>query len=58
MALGELGFVRYKENLLDHWRVEILENGKLKGCRASLRNFWTPLLNHDTVEYDTFLETF
>lgn len=57
MSLGELGFVRYKANLLDHWRTEILENGKLKGCRSSFKNYWEPLLKHDTVEYYYSLPT-
>eukprot|EP01121_Diplochlamys_sp_Union-15-3_P001834 TRINITY_DN11597_c0_g1_i1.p1 TRINITY_DN11597_c0_g1~~TRINITY_DN11597_c0_g1_i1.p1 ORF type:complete len:153 (+),score=18.90 TRINITY_DN11597_c0_g1_i1:72-530(+) len=51
MSLGELGFVRYKEPLVNHWKNEILNNNLLQSCKSSLLRFWEPLTHHDTPEY-------
>ncbi|KAL6063517.1 Opioid growth factor receptor-like protein 1 [Balamuthia mandrillaris] len=51
LSLGQLGFVRYKEPLVQHFMVEIGENGLLPDCKEPLYKEWLPLLSHDTMEY-------
>jgi hypothetical protein len=49
--LGELGFRRYKQPLLDHFIKEIKRNEVLKACKRSLEDFWIPLLDENSAAY-------
>jgi hypothetical protein len=40
-SLGQLGFERYQKQFVEHLKVEIEENGLLKNCRDSFKNYWS-----------------
>jgi hypothetical protein len=50
-SLGQLGFRRYKEPLVMHFRKEILENHQLPRAKSSLLEFWHPSLEEHTKQY-------
>jgi len=43
-SLGQLGFERYQKLFVQHFKVEIEENGLLKNCRDSFKNYWSNYL--------------
>lgn len=43
-SLGFLGFERYQKSFAQHLKAEIEQNGLLKNCRDSYKNFWSNYL--------------
>jgi hypothetical protein len=43
-SLGQLGFERYQKAFVQHLKKEIEENGLLKNCRESFKNYWSNYL--------------
>jgi len=40
-SLGFLGFERFQKGFVQHLKVEIEDNGLLKNCRDSFKNYWS-----------------
>ena len=43
-SLGFLGFERFQKGFVQHLKVEIEDNGLLKNCRDSFKNYWSNYL--------------
>ncbi|KAL6043692.1 Opioid growth factor receptor [Balamuthia mandrillaris] len=57
-SLGELGFQRWKQPLVEHFTKEIIHNRLLPSCRYSLQSFWKETLNVDSSRFLFFCTFF